>query len=131
LGLTSGAAAAARATLAWLEEGARLCLRGEVDALVTAPVNKQAIIRSGQPFIGQTEFLSALAGTDRAVMMLLGPDDRDRWLRVALATTHLPLKRVSDALTQAKVQMTIALAAQACRDLGLARAKVGVCGLNP
>src|SRR5207249_1749419 len=93
LGLPSGAATAARATLAWLEEGARFCLRGEVDALVTAPVNKQAIIRSGQPFIGQTEFLSALAGTDRTVMMLLGPDDRDRWLRVALATTHLPLKR--------------------------------------
>src|SRR5438874_3196793 len=64
-------------------------------------------------------------------MMLLGHDDRDRWLRVALATTHLPLKLVSENLTAAKIELSIELAAQACRDLGLPRARVGVCGLNP
>ena len=114
-----------------MREGAERCLRHELDALVTAPVNKEAIVRAGHAFVGQTELLSQLAGTDRTAMMLLGQDDRGRWLRVALATTHLPLKLVSDHLTQAKIEMVIELAAQACRDLGLPRARVAVCGLNP
>ncbi len=129
--LTPGAAAAAQAAIAWLTEGAQRCLRGEVDALVTAPVNKEAILRSGQPFVGQTEFLSHLAGTDQTVMMLLGADERGRWLRVALATTHLPLRLVPDRLSQENILLAIEKAAQACRDLGLPRARVGVCGLNP
>jgi len=99
-------------------------LRGEADGLVTAPVNKEAIIRSGKAFVGQTEFLSGLARTDRTIMMLLGADDRGRWLRVALATTHLPLRRVPDALTQGKIELAIELAARACRDLGLPRARI-------
>ena len=130
-GLRAGAATAAKAAVAWLREGAERCLRGELDALVTAPVNKEAIVRAGQTFIGQTEFLSQLAGTERTAMMLLGQDERGRWLRVALATTHLPLKQVSGRLTRAKIELVIELAARACRDLGLARARVAVCGLNP
>src|ERR1043166_2945477 len=129
--LLPGSSMAARATLGWLEEGARRCLAAEADALVTAPVNKEAIIRSGVPFVGQTEFLSSLAGVERTVMMLLGPDDRGRWLRVALATTHLPLKKVAESLTQAKVELALEWPARACRDLGLPRARIGVCGLNP
>jgi len=129
--LLEGSPAAARAAVAWLREGAERCLRDELDALVTAPVNKQAIVHAGQAFVGQTEFLSQLAGTNRTAMMLLGHDDGGRWLRVALATTHLPLRLVSDQLTQAKVETVIELAAQACRDLGLPRACVAVCGLNP
>jgi 4-hydroxythreonine-4-phosphate dehydrogenase len=130
-GLLEGSPAAARAAVAWVREGAERCLRDELDALVTAPVNKEAIVRAGQAFVGQTEFLSQLAGTSRTAMMLLGHDDRGRWLRVALASTHLPLKLVSEHLTQAKIEMVIELAAQACRDLGLPRASVAVCGLNP
>ena len=118
--LAPGSPAAARAALAWLEEGARRCLRHELDALVTAPVNKEAIVRAGQPFIGQTEFLSRLAGTEHTVMMLLGHDDRDRWLRVALATTHLPLRYVAEALTSVKIELAIELAARAAADLRLA-----------
>jgi 4-hydroxythreonine-4-phosphate dehydrogenase len=129
--LMEGSPAAARAAVAWVREGAERCLRGQLDALVTAPVNKEAIVRSGHAFVGQTELLSQLARTDRTAMMLLGQDDRGRWLRVALATTHLPLKLVADQLTQAKIEMVIELAAQACRDLGLPRACVAVCGLNP
>ena len=64
-------------------------------------------------------------------MLLLGQDDQGRWLRVALATTHLALKKVSDHLTLNKIETAIELAAQACRDLGLQRARIGVCGLNP
>ena len=129
--LLQGSPAAARAAVASVREGAERCLRQELDALVTAPVNKEAIVRAGEAFVGQTELLSQLAGTSRTAMMLLGQDDRGRWLRVALATTHLPLKLVSDHLTQSKVEMVIELTAQACRDLGLPRARVAVCGLNP
>jgi 4-hydroxythreonine-4-phosphate dehydrogenase len=130
-GLKAGSPAAARAAVAWLTDGAQRCLNLETDALVTAPLSKEAVVRSGQPFIGQTEFLSKLSGTDRTIMMLLGDDDRGRWLRVALATTHLPLKLVSDQLSAEKVRLAIELAARACRDLGLPRRRVAVCGLNP
>jgi 4-hydroxythreonine-4-phosphate dehydrogenase len=75
--------------------------------------------------------LSDLARTERTAMMLLGTDERGRWLRVALATTHLPLRAVSEQLTAYKVQTAIELSAEACHDLGLPRARIGVCGLNP
>ncbi len=130
-GLPPGAPAAARAAVAWVRDGAERALRREIDALVTAPVNKEAIVRAGMKFIGQTEFLSQLAGVERTVMMLLGHDDRDRWLRVALATTHVPLKMVSESLTAEKIAIAIERAAQACHDLNLPRARIGICGLNP
>jgi 4-hydroxythreonine-4-phosphate dehydrogenase len=129
--LEPGSPAAARAAIAWLTDGAQRCLSQEADALVTAPLNKHAVVRSGQPFIGQTEFLSELAGARRTAMMLLGDDDRGRWLRVALATTHLPLKLVSAHLTTEKIELAMELAEAACRDLGLTRRRVAVCGLNP
>ena len=129
--LTPGSPAAARAALAWLREGAERCLRHEMDALVTAPVNKESILRTGEPFIGQTEFISNLAGTSRTAMMLLGEDGRGRWLRVALATTHVPIRLVADQLETSKIELVIELAARACRDLNVGRERVGVCGLNP
>ena len=129
--LTPGSPTAALAAVKWLTDGAQRCLRQELDALVTAPVNKESIIRSGQSFVGQTEFLSELADTNRTVMMLLGSDDRQRWLRVALATTHLPLRMVAEKLERSKVELGIERAAEACARLRLPRARVGVCGLNP
>jgi 4-hydroxythreonine-4-phosphate dehydrogenase len=130
--LAPGAPEAAQAALAYLRDGARRCLDRELAALVTAPVNKEAIIRSGEAgFVGQTEFLSGLAQTERTAMMLLGEDDRGRWLRVALVTTHLPIRAVADAITQPKVERAIELAAEACRLLRLPRARIAVCGLNP
>jgi 4-hydroxythreonine-4-phosphate dehydrogenase len=130
-GLEAGSPAAARAALAWLTDGAQRCLRQEMDALVTAPLNKHAVLRSGQAFIGQTEFLSELAGTSRTAMMLLGQDDRGRWLRVALATTHVPIKLLAAQVTGEKIELAIELAAAACHDLGLPRSRIAVCGLNP
>jgi len=128
----AGCPAAAAAAVAALRDGAKRCLRGELDALVTAPVNKESIIRAGhEGFVGQTEFLSELAGATRTAMMLLGHDDKNRWLRVALATIHISLKSVPERLTREKIVLAIELAAQACRDLSLPRARVGVCGLNP
>jgi 4-hydroxythreonine-4-phosphate dehydrogenase len=130
--LEPGSAAAAQAALSFLRDGARRCLAGELDALVTAPVNKEAIIRSGEhAFTGQTEFLSALAHATRTAMMLLGEDDHGRWLRVALVTTHLPIKAVAQAITRERVVLAIELADLACRQLQLNRARIAVCGLNP
>jgi len=129
--LPAGAPPAANASVAWLREGGQRCLRGELDALVTAPVNKESIIRAGHKFIGQTEFLSELAGAKRTAMMLLGTDERGRWLRVALATVHIAIKAVPEKLTAEKIMLAIELAAQSCRDLGLPRAKIAVAGLNP
>ncbi|MGI8965711.1 MAG: 4-hydroxythreonine-4-phosphate dehydrogenase PdxA [Limisphaerales bacterium] len=129
--LEQGGAASARAAIAWLTEAAQRCLRKEISAMVTAPLNKKAVLRTDRSFVGQTEFLSELAGTNRTAMMLLGHDEKGRWLRVALATTHLPIKQVAAKLTQEKIELAIELAAQACRDLALSQARVGVCGLNP
>jgi 4-hydroxythreonine-4-phosphate dehydrogenase len=129
--LPAGAPEAARAAVAWLKEAAARCLRGDLDAMVTAPVNKESIIRSGEPFVGQTELLSQLAGTERTAMMLLGQDDRGRWLRVALVTTHVPIRVLAGQITIGKVELAIELAARACADLRLGRARIAVCGLNP
>lgn len=131
LDLPAGSPVAAKAALAWLKDGAQRCQRRELDALVTAPVNKESIMHTGQPFVGQTEFLSQLAGAERTAMMLLGQDDRGRWLRVVLATTHVPLRLVAEQLTRPKIELAIELAAKACADLGLSQARVAVCGLNP
>ena len=130
--LPAGSPLAAEAAIAALRDGARRCLRGELDALVTAPVNKESIVRAGHKnFVGQTEFLSGLAGAKRIAMMLLGHDEKNRWLRVALATIHISIKSVPKKLTPEKITLAIELAAQACRDLRLPRARVAVCGLNP
>jgi 4-hydroxythreonine-4-phosphate dehydrogenase len=129
--LQPGAAEAARAAVGWLYAAAKSCLNGDFDAMVTAPVNKEAIVNSGIPFVGQTELLSQLAKTEQNVMMLLGHDEANRWLRVALATTHVPIKQVSEKLTQNKIELAIELASRACIDLGLEHARIAVCGLNP
>lgn len=129
--LACGSSPAAHAAVAALRDAGERCLRGEIDAMITAPVNKESIIEAGYDFVGQTEFLSDLAGARRTAMMLLGPDERGRWLRVALATIHIPLKTVSSRLTAEKITLAVELAAQACHDLGLPRARIAVCGLNP
>ena len=128
---SAGSAAVANAAVDWVREGAVRCLNGEFSAIVTAPVNKEAIVRAGHSFIGQTEMLSEIAGTDRTAMMLLGTDAVGRWLRVVLATTHVPIRNVSERLTTAKIELAIELAARSCRDLRLPRSRVAVCGLNP
>jgi 4-hydroxythreonine-4-phosphate dehydrogenase len=130
--LPAGSPMAAQAAVAALRDGAERCLREELDAMVTAPVNKEAIVRAGyKGFVGQTEFLSELAGAKRTAMMLLGHDEKNRWLRVALATIHISIKSVPKKLTAEKISLAVELAVQACRDLGLRRARIAVAGLNP
>ncbi|HEY3762213.1 MAG TPA: 4-hydroxythreonine-4-phosphate dehydrogenase PdxA [Verrucomicrobiae bacterium] len=130
--LPCGSPLAAHAAMASLRNGAERCLRHELDAMVTAPVNKEAIVRAGyKNFVGQTEFLSGLAGAKRTAMMLLGHDEKNRWLRVALATIHISIRSVPKKLTREKISLAIELAAQSCRDLKLKRRRIAVCGLNP
>jgi len=103
------------------------CLSGEFAALVTAPVQKSTINESGVPFSGHTEYLAALTGAPHPVMLLVAGK-----LRVALATTHLPLRAVADALNEADLYSTLAVLAAGLKDrFGLVRPRILVCGLNP
>lgn len=103
------------------------CQSGDYDALVTAPVHKGVINQSGIEFSGHTEFLEALTKTNKVVMMLA-----TEGLRVALATTHLPLARVPAAITAPLLHEVIdVLIADLKKYFGCARPRVLVCGLNP
>jgi len=110
-----------------LTRAAQGCLSGEFDALVTAPVHKGVINDAGIPFTGHTEFLAELTNTPKVVMMLTGGG-----LRVALATTHLPLREVPDAITRESLEQVIRILH---RDLvqrfGIPNPKILVAGLNP
>lgn len=103
------------------------CLNGRFAAMVTGPVHKGVINDAGIPFTGHTEFLAELTGTQRVVMMLATPG-----LRVALATTHLPIAEVSAAITP---QLLREIATILYRELqsrfGIEQPNVLVCGLNP
>jgi 4-hydroxythreonine-4-phosphate dehydrogenase len=113
--------------LEMLQSATAGCLKGEFAALVTAPVQKSIINESGVPFLGHTEYLAVLTGTPRPVMLLVAGK-----LRVALATTHLPLRAVADALTEAGLCDTLeVLAAGLKQRFGLVRPRILVCGLNP
>ncbi len=129
--LSPGEAPAARSAYAALKAAADWSAAGELDGMVTGPVNKEAIIRAGIPFVGQTEVVTEAAGNPSTAMMLLGTDDRGRWLRVLLATVHIPLKDVPAALSPGLLLDRMVLADLACSQLGLARRRIGVCGLNP
>jgi 4-hydroxythreonine-4-phosphate dehydrogenase len=103
------------------------CRDGRFDALVTGPVHKGVINDAGFPFIGHTEYLAERCGTARVVMMLA-----TEGLRVALATTHLPLAAVSAALTRDDLTTTLRILIDALqRRFGIARPRILVCGLNP
>ncbi|MCB1888989.1 MAG: 4-hydroxythreonine-4-phosphate dehydrogenase PdxA [Rhodocyclaceae bacterium] len=113
--------------LATLDRAIGGCSSGAFDAMVTAPVHKGVICEAGVPFSGHTEYLAEKTGTRRVVMMLTGGG-----LRVALATTHLPLARVPAAITDALLDETLRILA---RDLserfGLPSPRILVAGLNP
>jgi 4-hydroxythreonine-4-phosphate dehydrogenase len=115
------------AQVAYLEAALAAAQRGELVALVTAPISKTWARRAGMTFPGHTELLAARLGARDVVMMFAGPK-----LKVALATVHMPLADVPRALTTERVRTTIELLAAAlARDFGVARARIGVVGLNP
>jgi len=113
--------------LALLDRALAGCQSGEFAAMVTAPVHKGVINQAGIAFTGHTEYLAARTGTPRVVMMLAGAG-----LRVALATTHLPLKDVPAAITRHELETTIRiLHADLVSKFGIARPRILVAGLNP
>jgi len=113
--------------LATLEAAVAACTAGRVAGLVTGPVHKGIINEAGVPFSGHTEFLAAATGTPRVVMMLATPG-----LRVALATTHLPLREVCDHITpQSLEQVLRILHGDLRRHFGISDPHVLVAGLNP
>ena len=103
------------------------CTRGVFDAMVTAPVHKGLINDAGIEFSGHTEYLAERTGARQPVMLLVGGG-----LRVALATTHLPLVRVSSALTRPRLTAVLrVLEGDLRRRFGLRAPRILVCGLNP
>ena len=103
------------------------CLAGEFDAMATAPVQKSTINDAGIAFTGHTEYLAERCGVERVVMLLAGGG-----LRVALATTHIPLSAVPGAITrEGLIQVLRILDADLRRRFGIARPRILVAGLNP
>ena len=103
------------------------CRDGRFAALVTGPVHKGVINDAGIPFSGHTEYLAQKTGAAQVVMMLAAPG-----LRVALATTHLPLRAVSDAITGEGLRQILRVLHQDLRArFGIAAPRILVCGLNP
>lgn len=103
------------------------CLNGEFSALVTGPVHKGIINDAGIPFSGHTEFFAQRSHCERVVMMLATEE-----LRVALATTHLPLKDVSAAITQQSLREVITILHHDLQTkFGIENPAIYVCGLNP
>ena len=113
--------------LALLRRAVEGCQSGEFAAMVTAPVHKGIINDAGIPFIGHTEFLAELTHTPLVVMMLAGGG-----MRVALATTHLPLREVADAITAELVEKILSIMQRDLqRRFDIPNPRILVAGLNP
>lgn len=110
-----------------LDIAADLCSQGAVSAMVTAPVNKGIINKAGYNFSGHTEYLADKFACTKVVMLLANP-----LMKVALLTTHLPLKNVMAEVTQTNIQQTLQIIVSALRYYyKIDNPRIGVCGLNP
>ena len=119
-------AAAGRAAYEYIVKAVALTGERSVDAIVTAPVNKEALAAAGVRHSGHTEILAELSGTRDFAMLLMG-----RELRVIHVTTHVALRRVPDLVTRDRVLRVIRLAQQTMEGLGQPHARIAVAGLNP
>jgi len=112
--------------LATLDCAIELCRSGDMHAMVTAPVQKSVINEAGIPFQGHTEFIASALNIPRVVMMLVAET-----LRVALATTHLPLSEVPKAITEENLSQTLDILHRGLQQLGFSAPRLCVLGLNP
>jgi 4-hydroxythreonine-4-phosphate dehydrogenase len=113
--------------LALIDRAVDGTLAGQFDAMVTAPVHKGVINDAGIAFTGHTEYLAARTGSARPVMLLVAGE-----LRVALATTHLPLRAVSSAITvESLTETATILGRELVGGFGIREPRIAVCGLNP
>lgn len=119
-------AASGRAAAGAIRAAVALVRAGAADALVTAPINKEALGLAGEPFPGHTELLASELQAPRVRMMLMGGP-----LKVVLATTHLALRDVPAALSVDGVLETLEVAAEGLRAFGLARPRLALAALNP
>jgi 4-hydroxythreonine-4-phosphate dehydrogenase len=117
---------AGRAAYAYIEAGVGLCQAGEIDGIVTAPINKEALAAAGLQHSGHTEILATLSATKDFAMLLMGKE-----LKVIHVTTHVALRRVPDLITRERVLRVIQLAQSTMNFLGEPRPRIAVCGLNP
>lgn len=116
-----------RAAGEYIEKAIDLALEKEIDAIVTAPINKESFDLGGygKKYRGHTEMLAALTKTENAFMLLASGN-----LRVIHVTTHVPMRKAVDLITKERVFNTINRAVEACRYLGIENPRIGVCGLN-
>ena len=119
-------AAAGEVAVACVKAAVELIERGEADAIVTAPISKEAMREAGYTWPGHTELLADLTGVEDVRMLLVGGK-----LRVAHVTTHRSLRSAIEAATRERVRRTITVADEGGRLLGLGRRRIGVAGLNP
>ena len=119
-------ARAGKAAYEYVAKGVELAMRNEIDAIVTAPLNKEAMNLGGYHYAGHTEILGALSGTKDYAMMLVGGP-----LRVIHVSTHVSLREACNRTKKARVLKVIELADESCKLLGLAEPRVAVAGLNP
>lgn len=117
----------ARMVIAQLQLAHKLAISKQVAAIVTAPLQKSVIMTMLPDFMGHTEFFMQQSGLDKVVMMLA-----NSLMKVALVTTHLPLRAVADAISHEEVTKTVDIVIQDCQQkFGLTHPKILVCGLNP
>ena len=110
-----------------LEKATQDLSEGKIDLLVTAPISKENIQKSGFNFPGHTEYLAEMAGVDEALMVLISQE-----LRVALVTTHIPVSEISKHLTKERLTQKVKLLeATLKKDFNIIKPKIAVFGLNP
>ncbi|MEX2146235.1 MAG: 4-hydroxythreonine-4-phosphate dehydrogenase PdxA [Candidatus Rokuibacteriota bacterium] len=119
-------AAAGRAAYEYIERAVALATAREIDGIVTAPINKEALAAAGMQHSGHTEILARLSDTRDFAMLLMGHE-----LKVIHVTTHVSLRRVPDLVTRERVLTVIRLARATMSGLGRPQARIAVAGLNP
>jgi 4-hydroxythreonine-4-phosphate dehydrogenase len=119
-------AKAGKAAAEYIARAVALALSGAVDAIATAPINKEALRLAGVPYPGHTEMLKALCGAGEVAMMLLHEN-----MRVSHVTTHLSVKDACEQITRARVLSVIRLTDEGLKMMGLSRQRIAVAGLNP
>ena len=119
-------AGAGRAAVEYVMRACDLAMAGQVEAVVTAPLNKEAMHRAGFLYPGHTELLAERTGAERVSMLLVGPA-----LRVVHVSTHVSLEEAIRRVTPARVLEVIELAHRSCRMLGIEAPRIAVAGLNP
>ncbi len=117
---------AGKAAYEYVAKGVELAMKGEIDAIATAPLHKEALNAGGYHYPGHTEILGDLSGAKDYAMMLTGGP-----LRVIHVTTHVSLRRACDLVKKERVLRVIELADMAAKQLGFAKPRIAVAGLNP